>query len=44
MSEDITIDISIENIANSDTNFTPTFFEHHLLPDMDFNGHYLVKK
>ena len=31
------IDISIENIVDSDTNFPRTFVDHHLLQDMDFN-------
>ena len=35
---------STENITKSDNNFTPTFAEHHLLPDMNFNGHCLIKK
>ena len=43
MSEDVTIDISIEIIANSNTNVIQTFVDHYLLPDMDFNGHCLVK-
>ena len=29
---------SIENIIKSDSNFTPTFVDHHLLPDINFNG------
>ena len=37
------IDISIENIVDSDTNFPRTFVDHHLLPDMDFNEHRLIK-
>ena len=28
---------SIENITRSDSNFAPTFVDHHLLPDMNFN-------
>ena len=35
-------EISEDNIANitkSDRNFTPTFVDHHVLPDIDFNGH-----
>ena len=35
---------SIENITNSDSNFVKTFVDHHLLPDMNFNGHFLIKK
>ena len=38
MSEEI-----IENITKSDSNFAPTFVDHHLLPDMNFNGHCLIK-
>ena len=34
---------SIENITKSDSNFEPTFIDHHLLPDMNFNGHCLIK-
>ena len=34
---------NIENITKSDSNFTPTFIDHHLLPDMNFNGHCLIK-
>ena len=33
---------SIENITKSDSNFAPTFVDH-LLPDMNFNGHCLIK-
>ena len=35
---------TIENITKSDSNFSPTFVDHHLLPDMIFNGHCLIKK
>ena len=34
---------SIENITKSDGYFAPTFVHHHLLPDMNFNEHYLIK-
>ena len=34
---------NIENITKSDSNFAPTFVDHHLLPDMNFNGHGLIK-
>ena len=34
---------SIENITKSDSSFAPTFVDHHLLPDMNFNGHCLIK-
>ena len=33
---------SIENTTKSDSNFAPTF-DHHLLLDMNFNEHCLVK-
>ena len=35
---------SIENITKSDSKFEPIFVDHHLLPDMNFNGRCLVKK
>ena len=34
---------SIENITKSDSNFAPTFVDHYLLPDLNFNGHCLIK-
>ena len=34
---------SIENITKSDSNFAPTFVDHHLLPDVNFNGNCLIK-
>ena len=34
---------SMENITKSEGNFTPTFVDHHLLPDMNFNGHCLIR-
>ena len=34
---------SMENITNSDSNYAPTFVDHHLLPDMNFYGHCLIK-
>ena len=34
---------SIENITKSDSNFAPTFVDHHLLPDINFNGNCLIK-
>ena len=33
---------SIENITKSDSNFAPTFVDHHLLPDTSFTGHCLI--
>ena len=34
---------SIENITKLNSNFAPTFVDHHLLPAMNFNGHCLIK-
>ena len=34
---------SIENITKSDSNFAATFVDHHFLPEMNFNGHCLIK-
>ena len=34
---------SLENITKSDSNFLPTFVNHHSLPDINFNGHCLIK-
>ena len=34
---------NIENITKSDSNFTPTFLDCHLLPDTDFHGPCLIK-
>ena len=33
---------NIENITKSDSNFTLTFVDHNILPDMNFNGHCLI--
>ena len=33
---------NIENITKSDSNFAPTFVNHHVLPDINFNGHCLI--
>ena len=33
---------NIENITKSDSNFEPTFVDHHLLPDITFTGHFLI--
>ena len=33
---------SIEKITKSDSNFAPTFVDHHLLPDINFYGHCLI--
>ena len=35
---------SIENITKSDSNFVPTFVDHHSLPATNFNEHFLMKK
>ena len=34
---------NIENITKSDNNLAPAFVDHHLLPDISFNGHCLIK-
>ena len=34
---------TIENITKSDSNFAPTFVDHHLLQCMIFNEHCLIK-
>ena len=34
---------SIENITKSDSNVSTTFVDHHLLSNMNFNGHYLIR-
>ena len=34
---------NIENITKSDGSFAPTFVDHHLLPDINFTGHCLMK-
>ena len=33
---------SIENITKSDSNFALTFVDHHVLSDINFNGHCLI--
>ena len=33
----------LENITKSDSNSALTFVDHHLSPDMNFNGHCLIK-
>ena len=33
-----------KNITKSDCNFAPTFVDHHLLKDVNFNGHCLIKE
>ena len=32
----------IENITKSDSLFALTFVDHHVLPDINFNGHCLI--
>ena len=32
----------IENTTKSDSNFAPTFLDHHVLSDIDVNGHCLI--
>ena len=34
---------NIENITKSDNNFAPTFVDHYLLPEINFNEHCLIK-
>ena len=38
MSED-----NFENMTKSDINFAPIFVDHYLLPDVNLNGHCLIK-
>ena len=33
---------NIENITKSNSNFAPTFADHYLLPDINFNRHCLI--
>ena len=33
---------NIENITKSHRIFEPTFVDHHVLPDISFNGHCLI--
>ena len=33
---------NVENITKSDSNFAPTFVDHHVFPDMNFNGRCLI--
>ena len=35
---------NIESITESHSNSAPTFVDHHLLPDINFNGPCLIKK
>ena len=36
------IEENIENITQSDSNFAPTFVNHQVLSDINFNGHCLI--
>ena len=33
---------NIENITKSESNFAPTLVDHHVLPDINFNGKCLI--
>ena len=33
---------NIESITKSDSNFAPTFVNDHVLPQIHFNGHFLI--
>ena len=33
---------STENITKLDSNFVPTFVDHHVLLDLNFDGNYLI--
>ena len=33
---------NIENITKLDINFPPTFVNHHLLPNINFNGYFSI--
>ena len=33
---------NIENITKSDSNFTQTFVDHYVLPEINLNGHCLI--
>ena len=35
---------NIENITKLDSNFASTFVDHHLLPDINFNGNCLINR
>ena len=35
-------DENLKNITNSDSNFAPTFINHHVSPDVNFNGYCLM--
>ena len=33
---------NVENIAKLDSNFAPTYVNHHVLPEINFNGNCLI--
>ena len=33
---------NIETITKSDSNFAPTFADHHILPEININGRYVI--
>ena len=33
---------NIKNVIKSDSNFAQTFADHHILTDLNFNGHCLI--
>ena len=33
---------NVKIITKSGCNFAPTFVDHHLIPDINFNGHCLI--
>ena len=33
---------NVKIITKSGSNFAPTFVDHHLIPDINFNGHCLI--
>ena len=35
-------EVNTENITKSDNNFAPAFADHHVLTDINFNGHCLI--
>ena len=35
---------NIENMTKLDTTLAVTFGNHYVLPDINFNGHYLINK
>ena len=34
---------NIENIGKSNSTFAPTFVDHHILPGISFNGHFVIE-